>query len=96
MPYLKEQDIPVNNPRIENLKKLNVTELHNLGKFEWVFKDISSGEEIGMWFSEIVNGREINEWFFETDSAEELADKIENINAEERLFSILPEYKKEG
>lgn len=93
MPWLEKQDIPIGRPSIERLKELNEKELNNLGKFQWVYKEINLPEEIGLWYINKINGRETSDWFYETDTEEEIQEKLRSIRAEEELWKRLPEYK---
>lgn len=93
MSWLNNQDIPVGRPGIERLKTLNNQDLHGLGKFQWVYKEINTHEEIGLWYINKINGRETADWFYETDTEDEIQEKLRSIKAEEELWNKLPKYK---
>ena len=71
----------------------NEKELNNLGKFQWVYKEINLPEEIGLWYTNEINGRTTSDWFYETDTEEEIQEKLRSIKAEENCWRNLPKYK---
>lgn len=80
--WLNKSSIPTGRPGTERLKELNEKELNNLGKFQWVYKELGLPEEIGLWYTNEINGRTTSDWFYETDFLkdkekwESMADKI--------------------
>ena len=93
MPWLTKQDIPAGKLSIERLKELNEKELNNLGKFQWVYKELGLPEEMGLWYTNEINGRTTADWFYETDTEEEIQEKLRSIKAEENCWKNLPKYK---
>ena len=88
MPWLKNCDIPVGNKNIDKLKEFNKNKLNGLGNFQWMY--VNGVEEMCLWYSKKVNGRTVSDWFHSSDTDEELNEKLQTLQAEEKLYSILP------